>query len=48
MYRQSEARQVVGGTTLPSCIALTGWSVHRASGIKRLMAVPPWTLNFCW
>ena len=48
LYGQSEARQVLGDTTLPSCIALTGRSVHRASGIKKLMAVSPWTLNFCW
>lgn len=48
MYRESEARQVMGGTVLPSCIALTGRNVHRASGIKRLMAMSPWTLNFRW
>lgn len=45
---QSEARQVLGDTALLSCMALPGRRAHRASGIKRLMAVAPWTLNFCW
>lgn len=32
----------------PSCIALPGWGAHGASGIKRLVAVAPWTRHFCW